>query len=87
MAWKTGECTRLRSTPSSSTSLSKGSSWWSYAPSALSRTRPSSSPQVGSPDRSARMASMLTKKPISPSVSCRVRPAMGVPTTTSSCAA
>jgi hypothetical protein len=27
---------------------------------------------------------MLTKKPISPSISCRLRPAMALPTTTSS---
>ena len=34
----------------------------------------------GSPDRSVRSTSMLTKKPMRSSVSRRVRPAMGVPT-------
>ena len=37
----------------------------------------------GRPDRSVRRASVLTNRPMSPSVSARVRPAMGVPTTTS----
>ena len=56
-----------RSAASSSTSCSKGRSWCAYAPSAASRTRPSSSRKVGSPPRSPRSTSVLTKKPISPS--------------------
>ena len=39
----------------------------------------------GLPDRSPRMTSVLTKKPISPSSSGRPRPAIGVPTAMSSC--
>ena len=45
----------------------------------------SSSRKVGSPDRSVRSTSVLTKNPISPSISARLRPAIGVPTTMSSC--
>ena len=49
-----------------------------------SRTRPSSVAEAGvAGQTSARSASVLTKKPISPSVSGRVRPAIGVPTATS----
>ena len=50
----------------------------------LARTRPSSSANVGSPDRSVRSTSVLTKNPIRPSISARFRSAIGVPTTTSS---
>ncbi|CAM4039400.1 hypothetical protein COSO111634_31800 [Corallococcus soli] len=50
-------------------------------------TRPSSSRKVGSPPSRVRSTSVLTKKPMSPSVSLRVRPAMGAPTLTSSCSA
>ena len=39
---------------------------------------------VGPPPRSARRTSVLTKKPISPSSSTRLRPAIAVPTLTSS---
>jgi hypothetical protein len=39
------------------------------------------------PERSVRSASVFTKKPINGSTSLRVRPAMGVPTTTSRCPA
>ncbi len=41
--------------------------------------------KLGSPDRSPRSTSVFTKKPISPSISRRVRPAMGTPTAMSSC--
>ena len=50
-----------------------------------SRTRRSSSRKLGSSARGrARSTSVLTKKPISPSISARVRSAIGLPTTTSS---
>ena len=48
-----------------------------------SRTRASSSRKRGSPARSVRSTRVLTKKPISPSVSARLRLATGVPTTMS----
>ncbi len=82
--WKSGEWLKLRSGRSSATSLSKGTSWCSYAPSVTSRTRPTSARKLGSPDRSVRSTSVLTKKPISSSTSPRPRPATGLPTTTSS---
>ena len=44
----------------------------------------SSSRKLGSPDKSVRSTSVLTKKPISPSISARVRLAIGEPTTMSS---
>ena len=47
---------------------------------AVSRTRASSSRNRGLPARSVRSTSVLTKKPISPSISPRSRPATGVPT-------
>jgi hypothetical protein len=84
ITWKSGAWLRLRSGCSSATSRSNGTSWCSYAPSVPSRTRPSSSRKVGSPERSVRSTSVLAKKPISSSTSRRVRPAMGLPTTTSS---
>ncbi len=85
ITWKSGVWLRERSTRSASTRRSNGTSWCWYAPSVPSRTRPSSAWNDGLPERSVRSASVLTKKPISPSVSRRVRLAMGVPTTTSSC--
>ena len=48
---------------------------------------PRSSRKVGSPARSARRTRVLTKKPISPSISPRVRLAIGEPTARSSCPA
>ena len=74
----------VRSGASSSTSFSKGVSWCEYAPSAVSRTRPTSSRNVGSPDRSALSTRVFRKQPIKPSSSGRIRPAMGEPTTMSS---
>src|SRR5215472_3277627 len=75
---------RSRSGCSSSTSCSNGRSWCSYAPSAPSRTRPSTSPRLGFPPSSVRIASVFTKNPTSPSTSRIVRFAIGDPTTTSS---
>ncbi len=84
ITWKTGLRLRSRSGPSSSTIFSKGRSWCAYAPNVRSRTCRSSSRNGGSSDSSARSASVFTKKPISPSISLRLRLAMAVPTTTSS---
>jgi len=41
--------------------------------------------KLASPFTSVRTTTVFTKNPISPSVSVRVRPAIGVPTTTSAC--
>ncbi|CAA9359075.1 MAG: hypothetical protein AVDCRST_MAG68-4253 [uncultured Gemmatimonadetes bacterium] len=60
-------------------------SWCRCASRARAFTRASSSATVGLPERSMRSASVLTKKPISPSISTRPRLAVGVPITTSSC--
>ncbi len=82
--WNTGLRPGSRGTASASTRRSKGSSWCSQAPSVASRTRHSSSPNAGSPEQSVRSATVLTRKPTTPSSSGRVRPARGAPTTTSS---
>ncbi len=82
--WKRGLRPGTRSGASSSTSFSNGTSWCAKAPSAVSRTRRSSPAKPGSPDRSVRRGSVFTKNPTSPSSSACVRPATGVPTTTSS---
>ncbi len=87
ITWKSALRLMSRSGCSCSTSLSKGTSWCAYAPSVVSRTCLSSSRKVELPSSRARSTSVLTKKPISPSVSARVRLAMAVPTLTSSCLA
>ncbi|HET7460808.1 MAG TPA: hypothetical protein VFJ82_06160 [Longimicrobium sp.] len=87
MTWKRGEWPSERSGRSSATTRSKGISWWSCAPSTVSRTRPTSARKEGSPARSVRSTRRLTKRPTSSSTSGWVRPATGVPTTTSSLAA
>ena len=51
---------------------------------ARSRVRVSNSENVGLPERSPRMTSVLTKKPMRPSISVRLRPAIGLPTAMSS---
>ena len=51
-----------------------------------SRTRPTSSRKADPPRGRARSARVLMKKPISPSISRRLRLAIGEPTTRSSCA-
>ena len=82
--WKSDEWLRLRSGCSASTSRSSGTSWFSKAPSTVSRTRPTSSRKVGLPDRSPRSTSVFMNSPTTPCTSARERPAEGVPTTTSS---
>src|ERR1051326_5148539 len=84
LTWKSGPRPTLRSGRNSSTSRSNGTSWCAYAPSAASRTRPSSSRNVTPARTPTRSTSWLTKNPMSPSVSGRVRFATSVPTTISS---
>ncbi|MCY1017641.1 hypothetical protein OV427_17885 [Pyxidicoccus sp. MSG2] len=69
ITWKRGERLESLSGRRASTSFSKGTSWCSYAPSATSRTRASSSRKEGSPSSRVRSTSVLTKKPMSPSSS------------------
>ncbi|CAM4075511.1 hypothetical protein COSO111634_32725 [Corallococcus soli] len=85
ITWNSGERLRLRSGLSSSTSFSNGTSWCANAPRVVSRTCLSRSRNVGLPSRFARNTSVLTKKPMRPSSSARLRPAMGEPTLTSCC--
>jgi hypothetical protein len=70
---------RSRCGRSSSTIRSNGTSSWSNAASVLVRTRRRSSVNAGSPVRSARSGTVLTKCPISGSVCGWVRPDTGVP--------
>ncbi|CAM5620650.1 hypothetical protein SGRI78S_07334 [Streptomyces griseus subsp. griseus] len=83
MTWKMGWRESDRVGRTASTSRSKGSSWWAYAARSVSRTRDSSSVKSGLPPRSVRRASVLTKKPTSGSSASSVRPATGVPMSTS----
>ncbi len=87
ITWKSALRLMSRSSCSSSTSLSKGTSWCAYAPSVVSLTCRTSSRKLCPCSSFALSTSVLTKKPISPSVSARVRLAMAVPTLTSSCPA
>jgi hypothetical protein len=80
--WKIGAWPRLRCGASSSTIFSNGTSWCWNASSVVRRTWARDSRNVGAPAKSVRSTSMLTKKPISPSSSGRLRPAIGEPTTT-----
>ncbi len=78
--WKSGVLSSERPGARASTSFSKGTSWWAWAPIVSSRTRESSSRKEGLPSSRARNARVLTKKPMSPSISAKRRPAMGEPT-------
>ncbi|ODA69123.1 hypothetical protein APS67_006727 [Streptomyces sp. AVP053U2] len=81
--WKSGWRARERAGASSSTSRSKGTSWWARADRPLSRTRASRSAKAGLPERSVRRTSVLTKKPTRSSRASSVRPAFTEPMTTS----
>ena len=85
IAWNSGAWLMSRSGATASTIFSRGTSWCAYASSAAPRTRASSSSKVGSEDRSTRIGSVPTKKPMRDSSSARSRLATGVPTTMSSC--
>ncbi len=87
ITWNSGAWVSERSIPSASTRRSNGRSWCWYAPSVSARTPRSTSRKVAPSGSRVRTARVLTKKPMIPSSSTRVRPAMGVPTTTSSCPA
>ena len=81
ITWKSGAWPRLRSGASSSTSCSNGTSWCCVrAQRRLAHAAQQLAERRARRARSVRSTSVLTKKPISPSVSSRVRPAMGVPT-------
>ncbi|GHG96598.1 hypothetical protein GCM10012319_61190 [Comamonas sp. KCTC 72670] len=71
----------------SSTTLSNGTSWCAYAPSVTSLASLTNSRKLFPPSTFPLNTSVLTKKPINPSVSPLVRFAMAVPTQTSSCLA
>ncbi|CAM4039265.1 hypothetical protein COSO111634_31780 [Corallococcus soli] len=85
VTWKKGVWPAIRGGCSASTSFSNGTSWCAYAPSVTAFTRRSSSTKDGSPSNCVRSTSVLTKKPMSPSVCGWLRPAMGAPMLTSSC--
>ena len=74
-----GARARQRGGASSSTSRSKGMSWWAKAARLCSRTRSSSCTKLGSPVRSVRRTRVLTKNPARSSSASSVRPATGVP--------
>ncbi|GMU01717.1 hypothetical protein KH5H1_58370 [Corallococcus caeni] len=83
--WNSGERLRSRAPCMPSTSFSKGRSWWAYAASVVAFTWASSVRNESPGSMRARSTSVLTKKPMSPSVSARLRLAMAEPTSTSSC--
>nr|WP_233587861.1 hypothetical protein [Corallococcus sp. CA049B] len=85
LAWNSGVRLRSRGSAMASSTRSNGASWCAKASRAWVRTRPSSSTKDGMPDSRERKGRVLMKHPISISSSGRVRPAMGVPTTKSSC--
>src|SRR4029077_12273949 len=85
ITWNTGLCARLRGGRTISTTCSNGMSSCSCAAKTCPLTRSSSSPTVAVPQTPSRSASVLTKNPISPSISTRLRLPTGGPTTTSSC--
>src|SRR6266850_1573205 len=81
--WNSGARDRSRSGCNSSTNFSNGTSWCSYAPNVVSRTRPSNSRKLSSHFTSVRSTNWFMKNPINPSVSSRFRLASSVRTATS----
>ncbi|GAA3624837.1 hypothetical protein GCM10022419_133020 [Nonomuraea rosea] len=81
--WNSGWRASERLGVSSSTSFSNGTSWWENADRLVSRTRASTWRKSGSPDRSVRRTSVLTKKPTRSSSATSVRPATTWPIGTS----
>ena len=79
MTWNSGWRASDRSGASTSTSRSNGTSWCSSAASAGLAHPASSSANDGSPDRSVRITSVLTKNPTRSSSASSVRPATGRP--------
>ena len=82
--WNNGFRLKSISGLSSWTSAANGT-WFAYASSVDSLTRPSNSRKVGLPDRSTRRTIVLTSNPISPSVSFISRVGTGVPASKSVC--
>ncbi len=83
ITWNNGCRANDRSGFSTSTNRSNGTSWCSNAPTSPSRTRPTNSPKVGSPDTSTRNTNVFTKNPTRSATASSSRPATGLPTTTS----
>ncbi len=77
--WNSGCRAAERRGLSASTRHSNGTSWWAYAAMLDSRTRPTSSVNVGSPPVSVRRTRVLTKKPMRGSRARSVRPATTLP--------
>ncbi len=84
MTWKSGVRPMDRAGSRTSTRRSKGTSWFSNAPSAVSRARSRSSRKAGSPDTSVRRTRVFMKQPTSSSRASSRRPATGEPIGTSS---
>src|ERR1051325_10254529 len=85
ITWNSGLRLMSLSSTTSSTTFSNGTSWWPYAPSALSLTPLITSLKLIPPLTSPLITSVFTKNPISPSTSLRPLFATGVPTSMSSC--
>jgi len=83
ITWNTGLWPGCRGGANRSTTTSNGTSWWANAPNMVSRTRPNTSANDGSPVRSVRITTVLARHPTRDSSSTRPRPATGTPTTTS----
>ena len=81
---KSGVRLTSRAGPSVLTTSANGASWLAYASRATCRTWAKSSENVGSPERSARNTTALTKVPTKDSLSRRFLLAMGAPMTMSS---
>ncbi|MCY1463506.1 hypothetical protein D9M71_814130 [compost metagenome] len=85
ITWNNGLWLKLRSSFSASTSCSNGRSWWAWAPRAVSLIARNNSLTRVCPFKRVRSTWVLTKKPIRPSTSARLRLAMGTPTRMSVC--
>ncbi len=81
--WTNGVTPADRAGAVSSTTRSNGTSWCANAATAVSRDRATTSANPGSPDRSVRSTTVLTKNPTRSSSSGSTRLEVSVPTTTS----
>ncbi len=79
ITWNSGCRAVERAGLTSSTTQSKGTSWFRYAASAVARVRPRTSVKLGSPVRSARNTTEFTKNPTRSSTAWSVLPATGAP--------
>ena len=87
ITWKSGVRLESRSGCTASTTRSNGTSWWANASSTVSLTSARNSRNGRAESTVDRRTSVLTKNPISRCSSARSRPAVTVPTATSSCPA